>query len=235
MKKLDLLMRKIDRRTDKIISPIWKLVQKRFVIFSSTLLLALLTVFIVRVFQQKKEILTSVIQDDIATIEKILKKIDVDCNILSIRPDRAFIDFFTVKKFTGSTVGPLNLAYPKKWKGPYVKRNPTVRGKLYEIVKGKEGYFVLPGHGVRLPNKLIMGKDIIITPKTRVNDMLVPGGVLFYEGKASGTQLMFEIGDWDTPRPSKETIHKVSEGIEEINKALPYTYNDKAFGKLPLS
>ena len=64
-----------------------------------------------------------------------------------------------VKSFEGSEVGSLNLAYPKKWQGPYLGDNPTFQGKAYQIIRTKNGYFVTPGDGIMLPNGLVIGRD----------------------------------------------------------------------------
>jgi hypothetical protein len=81
---------------------------------------------------------THTLPKDMYMVEKIMNHIDTQCNILGVRGDRNPIDFLTVQKFAGSTVGCFNLARPKKWKGPYLKQNPSINGVLYEIVKTKE-------------------------------------------------------------------------------------------------
>lgn len=154
-----------------------------------------------------------------------MSQIDQECNILSIRPGRAAIDFLTVEKFAGSTVGCFNLAYPKKWKGPYLQQNPSIQGKPYDIVRVMEGFYVLPGAGVKLPNGLVMGKDVVIRPDSRVSAMLQPGGQLNYKDQALGFRIKFKIGDWDTPRLDKGTIDKINEFLKEFNEALPYAHH----------
>ncbi len=226
MKKLDELLDKVDQQVEKSITPLWMHIQKYFVIFSATLLTVLLIIFFYRIFHDRSTVLSSVVKDDLLRIERVLNQIDKDCNILSIRAERAFVDFFTVEKFTGSTVGCLNLAYPKKWKGPYLQQNPSVQGKLYEIVKTKDGYFVIPGQGVSLPNRLTMGKDIVITSATTILPMLQSGGRLVYQGQPLAIQLKFKVGDWDTPRPSQTTIDKINQMLKEFNEALPYAQGE---------
>src|SRR3990172_12711866 len=145
MKKLDIAMNRVDHYIEHRFAPLWRFLQKYFVVFSATLLSLLLVVFFFRIFRSRTEVLGAVIIDDLAHIERVLNQVDKECNILSIRTERAVLDFFTVVKFAGSTVGCLNLAHPKKWKGPYLQQNPSVQGKLYEVVGTKEGYFVIPG------------------------------------------------------------------------------------------
>jgi hypothetical protein len=223
MKNLDKLMNQIDAQVEKRIAPRWLFVQKHFVVFSVTLLSLLLAVFFFRVFYSRSYVMVSVLKEDLTNIEKILGQIDKDCNILSIRSGRAAIDFLTVEKFAGSTVGCINLAYPKRWKGAYVQQNPSVQSRPYEIFHVRDGYFVLPGYGVTLPNGLVMGKDIIISSTSQISMMLQTGGTLNYKGQALGFRIKFKIGDWDSPRRfDKETIDKINDFLKEFNEALPY-------------
>ena len=222
MKKLDAAMDRVDHYIERHVAPAGRFIQKYFIVFSVTLLTLFLTIFVFRIFRSRTEVLGTVIVDDLAHIERVLNQLDKDCNILSIRTERAVLDFFTVERFAGSTVGCLNLAHPKKWKGPYMKQNPSVQGKLYEVVGTKEGYFVIPGYGVKLPNGLVMGKDVAIRYDTPLAAMLKPGGMLSYEGKPLGIQLKFKIGDWDTGKVSEETIDRINATLKEFNEALPF-------------
>ncbi len=222
MKKLDNILQNIDQSIEHKMSPVWRFMQKYFVIFSTSLLLLLLIIFFFRVFQDRFSVLNTVIKDDLARIERILNQIDKECNILSIRSDRAFLDFLTVEKFAGSMVGCLNLAYPKHWKGPYLNQNPSVQGKLYEIIPAKDGFFVLPGYGVKLPNGLVVGRDIVIGRNTLIAPMMEAGGRLNYKGQALALKLKFKVGDWDSPRPTPETIDKINKMLKEFNEALPF-------------
>lgn len=222
MKNLDKIVHDFDVQVDKKMTPVWVFMQKYFVIFSASFLTILMSVFLIRVLTDRTQILTTVIQDDLANIEKILGQIDKDCNILDIRSSSAVIDFLTVEKFSGSTVGPLNLAHPHKWKGAFLSQNPTIQQKFYEIVHAKDGYFVIPGQGVKLPNELVMGKDVIINNETLVGPMLQKGGQLYYKGQACAAKIIFKIGDWDTSRPNNATIKEVDEVLREFNEALPF-------------
>lgn len=222
MKNLDKIVHDFDVKVEKKMTPVWAFMQKYFVIFSATFLTVLMAIFLVRVFTDRTQVLTTVIQEDLANIEKILAQIDKECNILDIRSTAAVIDFFTVEKFSGSTVGPLNLAHPDKWKGPFLSQNPTIQQKFYEIVQAKDGYFVVPGQGVTLPNDLVMGKDVVIKNDTLVGPMLQRGGKLYHKGQACAVKIMFKIGDWDAVIPNKATIKNVDEVLREFNEALPF-------------
>ena len=73
--------------------------------------------------------------------------------------------------------------YPEKWAGPYLQENPTVQSKVYEIVLTKNGYYIVPGTGVRLANGKIMGKDIVLTPQTDIDQVINEKSGLEYKGK----------------------------------------------------
>ena len=222
MKNLDKVVHDLDKKIDKKMTPIWRFMQKYFVIFSASFLTILMVIFVFRVFSDRTQILTTVIRDDLASIVEILAQIDKECNILDIREAGAVIDFLTVEKFAGSVVGPLNLAHPQHWKGPYLSQNPTIQQKFYEIVRARDGYFIVPGQGASLPNALVMGKDIVIDSNVAVEPMLKEGGSLYYKNQAFAAKLNFRIGDWDTARLDQQTAAEVGKVLQEFNEALPY-------------
>ena len=110
--------------------------------------------------------------DDLACI---FATIDATAGIAGFEHDHNHIDFLTVKSFLGSEVGPMNLIHPKKWAGPYLHDNPTFQEKLYQVVKAKDGYWVLPGQGVALTNGSVIGTDIIISPASDVAKLMQTG------------------------------------------------------------
>jgi len=112
----------------------------------------------------RKNASVDVLTSDINELEEIFKKINKTAKIISFDHQKNWIDFLHIKKdgFIGSEVGSMNLAYPDRWEGPYLKDNPTYRGKEYQIVRTKKGYFIVPGDGVTLPNGKVIGKDIIL-------------------------------------------------------------------------
>ena len=226
MKWLDKMVHGVDVEVDRTMGKSGLFIQKYFAVFSITLLTLLLSFVFWRVWHSRPYVLSNIIAEDLAGIEKVLNRIDKECNILSIRSDRATIDFLTVQKFVGSTIGCLNLAYPERWKGPYLQINPSIQENFYEIVHAKDGYFVLPGTGVKLANGKEMGKDVIITHNTVVKQLLQPGGTLNFNGKAMGFRIGFKIGDWDAPTMKPDTVEKVNQFLREFNEALPFTCND---------
>lgn len=223
MKKLDELINSIDEKVDKKFGPISKKIRKYFAIFSATLLASLFVIFLVKTSKEGPAQLATIIQNDIEQIEKILTNIDTTCNILSFNYDSLRIDFFTVEKFVGSTIGCLNLAYPGKWEGPYMRRNPTLQGKFYEVIRAKDGFFIAPGLGVKLPNGQIVGKDFIITPKTSMTELLADDGPLSYKGQKLARKIEFKIGDWDSVFTQTTTVDKINTALKEFNDAMPFT------------
>ncbi len=222
MKRMDKVFHDFDERIDHAVQPLWRRLQNYFVLFSSSLLLMLMVLFLFKVFNSRSSVMTAAIRNDLAIIEKALGQIDKTCNIISIRPEGGAIDFLTVEKFTGSSIGVLNLVHPRRWKGPYAKVNPSIQGRPYELVSTKEGYFILPGRGVRLPNKLEMGKDIVLSHDSAVTLMLQPGGRLNFQGQPLALRLGFAIGDWDSSHVEKNTMQKINDIITEFNQSMPF-------------
>lgn len=125
---------------------------------------------------------TVVMVQQVAAIERALKRIDETCEIISIAHERSYIDFLVVRTFVGSQVGPLQLRFPAKWEGPYEQQNPTVQGIQFELVTVRDGYAIVPGAGVTLMNGKIVGKDIMFGPDTDIDALLVPESGLEFEG-----------------------------------------------------
>ncbi len=121
----------------------------------------------------RKNVAKSVLTDDIAQLAQIFKKINKTARIMSFDHQKNWIDFLHIKKdgFIGSELGSMNLAYPKKWAGPYLKDNPTYRGKEYQVVRTTKGYFIVPGNGVTLPNGKVLGKDIILDENADIEQL----------------------------------------------------------------
>lgn len=128
------------------------------------------------------------IADDVARITTILQTINTTCRIIGFDRQQNIINFLNVGQFSGSEVGPVNLAYPQKWEGPYLTDNPTMQEKEYMVIKTHDGYFVTPGNGVRLPSGKIIGTDIILDEKVHI-DALIKSGVLQFKGKALAAHL----------------------------------------------
>lgn len=122
-------------------------------------------------FQSKHEI-NEFIATDTSHLTEILQEIDQRCEIMSFDQEKSYINFLNVGCFEGSEVGPMNLAYPQKWEGPYLKDNPTLQGFYYYVLKNKKGYYIVPGDGIKLTNGKVLGKDIVITVDTDIETLL---------------------------------------------------------------
>lgn len=151
-----------------------------------TLTLTLVSLFIVMSFftfkRSSKQLTIDIMVEDINNLKGIFDRIQATCRIISFDYQKNRINFLNVGEFVGSEVGPMNLAYPDKWKGPYVRDNPTMQTLEYQVVRTKKGYFVTPGDGVELPNGKIIGKDIQLTENTDIEQLMKTD--LLIEGKA---------------------------------------------------
>ena len=229
MKFLNNFFSKADRVIEEK-SASWKrFFKKFFVIFSTVLFVSLVALFVWKNFRSRPYLTAALINKDISRILDSLSKIDRDCSILEIENDKNVIDFLSVEKFAGSEVGCLNLAYPNNWKGPYLKRNPVLQGKPYEIVKTKDGIFIVPGDGVYLPNGLTIGKDFKIDKDSSILEMLKRGGNLNFDGKPLTVKIDFVIGDWDTNFKTKQEKYTYwQKMINEFNAAMPFTMRKRS-------
>ena len=132
------------------------------------------------------------IAKDVVQLRDILHRIHKTCIIIDFDAQKNPINFLNVAQFVGSEVGPMNLVHPEKWEGPYLKENPTMYQIAYQVVSTKKGYFVTPGDGVQLPNKKIVGKDIILDQKANIEAMMADPEMLQYKDKPLAARL--ELG-----------------------------------------
>lgn len=123
------------------------------------------------------------IAEHIQKLSDIFKRINEHCTITGFRSEKDYIDFLTVKKFAGSIVGSMNLANPQNWQGPYLDQNLSFSGKLYQIIKTKKGYYIIPGDGVVLSNGQIIGQTLIIISKSDIDTLMQDPAYLLSNGK----------------------------------------------------
>jgi hypothetical protein len=226
MKKVDEFMENIDKKVETNVMPYLTFFKKYFTIFSASLLTILLFIFIFRIINEKPYHLAAIIKSDLDQIEKALTEIDTQCDILQLTSDRVPVDFLNIIKFEGSTVCGINLAFSNRWKGPYLKRNPMLQGKFYELIKTKYGYYLIPGNKVTLPNGYIVGKDFSIDTNTQIDNLTKPNGYLNYRGTPLARKIKFIIGDWSYKNIREKTIKKIDKALKEFNDAMPYAQND---------
>ena len=221
MKKIDRFIEQIDHFIEKHSGTLIKIIKQYSFIAGTIFISGLFIIFIIKnLLDNSQERAFSLVQD-LKQLERILSSIDKECNILSIINNRGLLNFFTVEKFIGSQVGCLNLAYPDRWKGPYLKTNPTFQGVFFELIKTDEGLFILPGDGVRLPNGVIMGESFVVRQKTSILSALKTGGALRFGDAFLATHLTFTIGDWDGRFFSSDDLQKVQKAIKSIEENVP--------------
>lgn len=171
------------------------------VVVTGGIVAALLAVSFVSFFYNKRYLTTSVIADDVKKIAAIFKTINDTCGIMSVDVPRSPVNFLNVGSFAGSEVGSINLVHPDKWQGPYLNDNPSVQGIEYMLVRTKNGLFVTPGEGVKLPNGKVIGKDIMFDEDSDIQAMASDPAMLLYNGQplaakvdmGSGAELAAEV------------------------------------------
>lgn len=142
------------------------------------------------VYRHRSNFTTS-IEKDLTTLKEIIERINKTCRITSFDSLKTSINFLNVESFSGSEVGGMNLANPKKWEGPYLKENPKIEGVEYQIVHTRDGEFITPGDGVRLPNKKVIGTDILFDEGVDIEKMMADKNLLQKDGKSFVIKLNF--------------------------------------------
>jgi len=163
--------------------------RKNSLIIASIVVLFFICLSVFNTLYRSKNDAGIIIAQDIAQLKNIFQKIHQDCGIIDFDAQKNPINFLNVATFTGSEVGPMNLTHPEKWQGPYLKDNPTMYHIAYQIVSTRKGYFITPGDGVTLPNKKVVGKDIILDKNADIQKMMVDPQVLLYKDKPLAAHL----------------------------------------------
>lgn len=170
-----------------------KMIKEYIVPFSiSLLLLVFFVISVVNVFYRSQHTTGQLIVREIVQLHDIFQRIHQSCRIIDFDYQKNRINFLNVKSFVGSEVGPMNLTYPKRWQGPYLKDNPTIQAIEYQVVRTKKGYFITPGDKVKLPNGKIVGKDIKLDEDADVSAMMQDENMLMFEGKSLAIPLVLE-------------------------------------------
>lgn len=222
MRNIGQFWEKIDARVDSATKPLGRALLRHFTFFSAILFAALVALFIFQHWYYRTDFLASIIKNDLKTLHEALEKIDKECNILSLNNNAINLDFLTVEKFEGSVIAGLNLAYPKKWQGPYLHKDLTYQGIYYRLLKAKDGFYIVLSDGVVLPNGKEIGKDVIINPQVDVMPMLENGGALRFKEIELAIRVSFEIGDWDSAGQHKKAIQEIENLIQEVNEAMSF-------------
>jgi hypothetical protein len=164
-------------------------VMKKYTLTVTSIFIILFVLSLMVFWYQGKRETDIIIADDIARLDAIFEKINETCTIINFEHQKNYIDFLTIKSFVGSEVGPMNLAYPDKWEGPYLDDNPTMQEKYYQVVHTKHGYFIVPGPGVRLTNGKVIGKDITFDEDADIPSM-IKNGLLQFQGRPLASKIM---------------------------------------------
>ncbi len=161
-------------------------------ILLATLFAGLFVITLVYFFTQARKANVSIMYEHVNKIKGVLSQINNDCTIINVGLDKTYINFLNVKSFSGSEIGSLTLAHPENWKGPYLQDNFAVQGIGYYLLRGEKGYYIVPGDGIILNNGKVLGRDIIIGPKTDIPKLLLEEKELLYQGKPLIANISFK-------------------------------------------
>lgn len=165
-------------------------------VITIAILLTLFGIVIFNFYYQTRDYSSGLIIKDLGFLQTIFKQIDDKCKIVAFDQTKNSINFLNVGCFEGFEVGPIKLAYPTQWQGPYVEKNPSLQGIEYQVVRTHKGYFILPGDGVILPNGKVMGKDIKIDEKSDIEKMMEDETLLMHKNRPLAAQLKLSFTEW---------------------------------------
>ncbi len=143
-----------------------------YALFLAIVFFAILTSVVIKFLTQVRVANDELIADHVVQLQQIFKGINERCKITAFRHKKDHLDFLNVISFAGSVVGPMNLLEPQNWEGPYLEESLTIGGVEYQIVGTKTGYYIVPGDGVKLSNGLVIGKSLMITPQSNIEQMI---------------------------------------------------------------
>jgi hypothetical protein len=164
-------------------------IHKSLVVIGIAGVIFLIFLSVINAFYRSKDDAGLIMAHDVAQLKEVFQKIHQDCGIIDFDAQKNPINFLNVMTFIGSEVGPMNLTYPEKWQGPYLKDNPTIYHITYQVVSTKQGYFITPGDGVTLPNKKVVGKDIVLDKKANITQMMKNPQELSYKDQPLAAHL----------------------------------------------
>lgn len=143
-----------------------------YALFLAIVFFTILTSVVIKFLTQVRIANDELIADHVSQIQQIFKRINDRCKITGFRHKKDHLDFLNVISFAGSVVGSMNLLEPKNWEGPYLEESLTIGGNEYQIVGTKTGYYIVPGDDVKLSNGLVIGKSLMITPQSNIEQMM---------------------------------------------------------------
>ncbi len=157
-------------------------------IATGVVIVGLCIVTVINFYYRSEYVTGTIISQEVKRLSGIFQSIQQRCKIIGFDNQQNRINFLNVEKFVGSEVGPMNLQYPEKWEGPYLKDNPTIQTKEFMVVRTKQGYFVTPGNGVRLPSGKVIGKDIVFDESADI-DQMIQDHLLVFKSRALAQKL----------------------------------------------
>ena len=146
----------------------------------------LFVVTAISIYYKTKQAVGNQIAQDVVALAAIFERIDRTCDIIGFDYQKNPINFLTVKKdgFVGNEIGSMNIVYPARWEGPYVDNNLSIKGVDYMIVQTDFGYFITPGEGVKLPNGMRIGHDLVLDKNADIPAMMLDPKALRYKDHA---------------------------------------------------
>lgn len=160
--------------------------------FIAIMLLAIVVVPAYYFWHQASQANSRVIAQDVQKMAIAFAKINEDSRLLGFDLDKTPVNFLNVKAFSGPTIGSMSLEHPERWKGPYLEKTPMVSDTYYYILKTPQGYYLVPGDGIQLEGGKVLGRDIIITPHTAIEDLVKNEPALTYNGQPLIVKLKVE-------------------------------------------
>ncbi len=155
-----------------------------YALIGALLFVALCVSVTMKFLSQARVANDELIADHVVQLQEIFKRINQTCQITGFRHEKDHIDFLNVISFAGTVIGPMNVLKPNNWQGPYVEESLTMNGKDYQLVSTKEGYYIVPGDGVKLSNGKIIGKTLIISPSSNIERMMRDPDALLSSNRA---------------------------------------------------
>lgn len=223
----------LDESIDHHLSPLLRVVRRNFTVFSASILVLLIGVSFIKLLSERPLFMATLVSKDIKKIVTKLEIIDEQCVATSLGSGRTPLNFFTVKNFTGSVIGGIELQNPVGWRGPYLEVNPSLQQQYYELVETGDGFYVIPGRGVILPNGYVVGKDFDVMKDTDVAKMLQPGGFLHYKNEQLAMRVKFKklVSNVALQFTNKKA-EQMNTLMQEFSQAMPFAQASQRDGAL---
>ena len=169
-----------------------------YALFLAIVFFTILTSVVIKFLTQVRIANDELIADHVVQIQQIFKRINDRCKITGFRHKKDHLDFLNVISFAGSVVGSMNLLEPKNWEGPYLEESLTIGGNEYQIVGTKTGYYIVPGDDVKLSNGLVIGKSLMITPQSNIEQMMRDSQALMSNNRSLAAKIPMYQSAFDT-------------------------------------